>query len=326
MKKFIKETKGNVIVFTAIAMTCMIGFAALSIDVSTLLTARNELQCATDAAALSGATGLLESYPESRIRAIATAGRNQCMNQCVDLTASDVTFPQTNQIMVQAQLPVTLNFSPVLGINSANISAIAVAELGTIVGTKGLKPWAVPDMNYEPGDIVCIKAGVLGAPGTEPSFFYPIDFPPMNRGIPESGACVYRENIIHTSSSYVSVGDILQVEPGNMVGPTQQGVNSLIGQDPDAYWDPGFGATGGVVNSSSGQDGSSLSPRVVIIPMYDPTLPPDSGRNNITVTRLGAFFVTGFQGKSLYGTFMTIWHHGTFGGGSSMLKGVRLVQ
>jgi hypothetical protein len=315
-----------VVVFTAIAMTCMIGFAALSIDVGNLLTARNQLQSATDAAALSGATGLLENQTESTVRAIATAGRNQCMNQPLNLTASDINFPSSNQIMVQAQSPVTLNFAPILGINSANISATAVAELSTIVGTTGLKPWGVPDMNYNPGDIVCIKAGVLGAPGTNPSYFYPIDFPPVNRGIPETGASVYRENIMHTSSSFVNVGDIIQVEPGNMVGPTQQGVNYLIDLDPGAYWDPGFGGNGGVVNSSSGPDGTALSPRVVVIPMYDPSQAPNSGRNIITVTRLGAFFVTGFHGKNLYGVFMEIWYHGAFGGGNSMLKGVRLVQ
>ena len=326
MKKIIGEEKGNVVVFTAFTIISMIGFAALSIDVSSILTARNQLQTATDAAALSGATGLLTSHTVSSNRAIATAGRNLCLRQPVVLGNSDISFPQANQIMVQARQPVTLNFASIFGITSANISSLAVAEVGSIIGTTGMKPWGVPDMNYQPGDVVCIKSGVLGAPGTNPSFFYPIDFPPVNRGTPETGANVYRNNIVNGTSSYVAVSDILQVEPGNMVGPTQQGVNSLINQDPGAYWDPNYGVEGGVVNSTAGPDGSSASPRVVIIPMYDPNQAPDSGRNTITVTRLGAFFVTGFQGKNLYGSFMQIWHQGTFGSGSSMLKGVKLVQ
>lgn len=326
MKTFISEEKGNVVVFTAFSMVCLIGFAALSIDVGTLLTARNELQACTDAAALSGATGLLTNHTESTTRAIATAGRNACLNQPVILTSSNISFPQNNQVMVQALQSVNLNFTSVLGIGSANISAMAVAEVGTIIGTSGLKPWGVPDMNYQPGDVVSIKAGTLGAPGTNPSFFYPIDFPPVNRGTPESGASVYKSNIINGSDCYVGLSDIIQIEPGNMIGPTQQGVNGLISQDPGAYWDPTYGDQGGVVNSTAGPNGSSASPRVVIIPMYDPNQAPDSGRNTITVTRLGAFFVTGFQGKDLYGVFMEIWHHGTFGGGNSMLKGVKLVE
>ena len=34
-------------------------------------------------------------------------------------------------------------------------------------------------------------------------------------------------------------GDLLLMEPGNMVGPTTQGIEDLIAQDPDAYWDTG---------------------------------------------------------------------------------------
>ena len=32
----------------------------------------------------------------------------------------------------------------------------------------------------------------------------------------------------------VRIGDVLQIEPGNMVGPTKQGVDELIGMDPHA--------------------------------------------------------------------------------------------
>ena len=30
---------------------------------------------------------------------------------------------------------------------------------------------------------------------------------------------------------------LMTPEPGNMVGPTTQGIDDLIAQDPDAYWD-----------------------------------------------------------------------------------------
>ena len=35
----------------------------------------------------------------------------------------------------------------------------------------------------------------------------------------------------------VSIGDTLESENGNMIGPTRQGVNDLIALDPNAQWD-----------------------------------------------------------------------------------------
>ncbi|MBN1781044.1 Tad domain-containing protein [bacterium] len=321
MWKRIRDEKGNIAVFAALLMLCVVGVAALSIDVGSVVSARNQLQAAADASVLSGAMGLLDSQNDCIAQAMATAGRNLCLRQPVSLSIGDISFPQPDQVMVQTSRSVPMNFASVLGVPAASITVTAVAEIGTITGTKGLKPWGIPDVNYNPGDVVCIKAGSIGMPSTPNSYFYPVDFPPLNRGVPEPGAAVYRENIIR-GSDYVAVGDIIQVEPGNMVGPTKQGVDNLISRDAGAYWDPDVG----VVNSSHGPDGTSASPRVIIIPMYDKDDPPNSGRSTITVSRLGGFFVTGFVGKDLYGVFMEIVDHGTFGGGSSMIKGVRLIQ
>jgi Flp pilus assembly protein TadG len=322
MWKYLKDERGNILVFATLAMVAMIGFAALSIDVGTMLAARNQLQAAADAGALSGATGLLTNQTLATTRAIATVGRNLCIRQPISITAADVTFPQADRIQVQTHQVVTLNFAGVLGISSTNVTAVAVAELGTCPGAKGLKPWAIPDL-YDEGDThVLIKSGQIGAAGTNPGYFYPVDFPPLDAGYgaPETGAQEYLDNILHGSDQTISPNMMLQVEPGNMIGPTQQGVNELINQDPGAYWD------GTEVVDAEGNPNSD-SPRIVIIPMYYPDEVPDSGRNYVTVHRLGVFFLEGFSGQSLYGTFMTtISPEQSYSGGNSMLKGVRLVQ
>jgi len=328
IKKITAGEEGNVLVFTIFSMICMIGFAALSIDMGTIMSARNQLQSAADAAALSGAAGLMTNNNESKIKAIATASHNTCLNQPVIIGVSDVTFPQANQVMIQAHQAVSLNFTSLLGINTANISTIAVAELNTIIGTTELRPWAIPDMNYKPGDKVSIKVGVLEDPDGGSDLFYPVDFPPINRGgsVASCGPCEYKRNIINGTSHYISVNDILQVNPENLIMMTKRGVNALIYKDPGAYWDPGYGVNGGVVHSSAGPDGSSSSPRVVIVPLYNRDEVPSSDWNTLTVTRLGAFFVTAFHGGKLKGVFMQSWHQGTSGGGNSMVKSVKLVQ
>lgn len=317
MRRFFKNEKGSIIVISAGAMLCLLIFASAAIDVGCMLTARNQLQCAVDASALAGATGLMVSNSEAISRAITVAGRNDCIKQPVQINSGSVSFLSTNQVRVRANRSLSLFFAKAFGMDYTNISAVAVAELGTIVGTKGMRPWAVPDMGWPTGAPVVLKAGSLGAPATNPSFFYPIDFPPLNRGTPISGASQYRKNISYGSDCRVCIGDEIQVEPGNMIGPTKQGVQELIAQDPGAYWNGTC-----VVNS---QFPGSSSPRIVKIPLYDPGLAPDSGRNSITVIGLGSFFLVGLQGKNVVGVYMEKMTDGTFGNGYSFLRGTRLV-
>ena len=47
-------------------------------------------------------------------------------------------------------------------------------------------------------------------------------------GSPASGASAYRNNISGTTCNTVSVGDSLDTEPGNMVGPTTQGITPAV--------------------------------------------------------------------------------------------------
>ena len=317
MKRFFREEGGNILIFSVIVMVTTLLFASMAIDVGCLLTAKNQLQAATDAAALAGATGLIVNNSEAVSRAVNVAGSNDCINQSVLIGSDNVGFPAANQVSVQASQIVNLFFARVVGLNSAPVSAVAVAELGTIVGTKGMRPWGIPDLGWTKGSYAVLKAGRLGAPATNPSFYYCIDFPPLNRGTPITGGSAYRYNIAYGSQSEVGIGDIIQVEPGNMTGPTMQGVNDLIAMDPGAYWN-------GQELVGSAYPGTS-SPRVVKIPFYDPNDPPTSGRNTIGVIGLGSFLLVGTHGDDIIGVFVEKMTSGTFGNGNSLLKGTKLV-
>ena len=318
MWKKIKEESGNIVVFSASALMTMLLFASLAIDIGCLLTAKNQLQSGVDASALAGATGLVINKEAAYQRAIEVGGKNTCIKELLQIQSEEISFPAINRVRVENMRPVNLFFSRIIGIHSVNISAAAVAELGIITGTNGMRPWGLPDMGWPTGAPVVVKAGALGAPATNPSFFYPVDFPPLNRGTPITGADAYNENIIFGSQEYVHLNDILQVEPGNMVGPTIDGVNHLIAQDPYAYWNGQE-----VVDSSF--PGTS-SPRIVKIPLYDPNDPPSSGRNTIEVIGLGSFFIIENQGSDVIGIYMEKVTSGKFGQGYSFLQGTRLVE
>ncbi|MGH2570587.1 MAG: hypothetical protein ACRDGR_05135, partial [bacterium] len=211
-----------------------------------------------------------------------------------------------------------------------------------------LKPWSVPDQwddadadgEYDPGEsyspeVTGYRADVdvgrlITLKVSEPSetiasgVFFPVNFPPLGQDeSPLTGADWYRQWIAECEPYSVTIGDRLQVEPGNKVGPTRQGMEDLIALDPAARWDPG---TQTIVGSAH-----AMSPRIALIAMFDPTQPPVSGRSWVSVTKLAAMFIesTGPGGEVL-GRFIDTSTQGNPcpGGGlaNGFLKGVTLVE
>ena len=80
---------------------------------------------------------------------------------------------------------------------------------------------------------------------------------------------------------------LYQVEPGNMVGPTFQGISELLSEDPDAYWDP---VSNSVENTVAGSNWMA-SPRVVKVALMDIQSLDGSGMQYIHVNNFGLFFL-----------------------------------
>jgi hypothetical protein len=212
-----------------------------------------------------------------------------------------------------------------------------------------MKPWAIPDRwddangngAYDPGETYDKDATGYNAPfdvGTQitlkagketdpiaPGIYFPVNYPPLDNdeGIkPLTGGSWYETFIADCEPYMIEPGDRLQLEPGNMVGPTTHGMEDLIAQDPSARWDAG---TKSIVGSAYGK-----SPRIGLVPFFDPTLPPTSGRNWVKVSKIGAFFieeVTG--GGGVTGRFIQITEAGVpcgTGVSNSMVKGIILIQ
>jgi Flp pilus assembly protein TadG len=132
-----------------------------------------------------------------------------------------------------------------------------------------------------------------------PSFFYPWVLP-VDGGQPDcgeerggsgggahgqgKGADAYRRNICSCNASVIDLETEYLIEPGNMTGPTFQGVGELIRQDPDAYWDDG---TNSVVSDDHGLD----SPRIITVALFDPTQIEKGGRQFIRFNNFARFFI-----------------------------------
>ena len=124
---------------------------------------------------------------------------------------------------------------------------------------------------------------------TAPSFYNPWDLPGS------VGGDDYRDNIGGCNSHLAEIGDDMTPENGNMVGPTKEGTDMLIAQDPNAYWNTSC-------NCVKGSDPKyGTSPRIRVLPLYDPMIyetgqqTGKSGPQLKIVNYLG-FFVEGVTG------------------------------
>lgn len=137
------------------------------------------------------------------------------------------------------------------------------------------------------GDEILIKPGSPGQ-APQPGWFQPFRIPGT------AGANVYKEAICDCMGEGVDWGDELEPDnqPGNMVGPTNQGFQCLYDKDPDAYWDESLNDGKGCV-THPGASGCEWSDRIRPMVMYDPNDQPDQGMNSFPVSNyVGVFLET----------------------------------
>lgn len=324
MLRSLNNSKGTVAVLTAILIAVLISFVALGTDVGYIYTVRSQMQNAVDSAAMAGAAYLYlsdgnQAKTQATQAAIDYASKNKAANASVVITAQDIEFspaaPENpTRIKVTARRtratnnPVPTIFASFLpiGRNSVDVTATASAALKSVKAVGGLRPWAVRDKwidnngdgNVDNGEYVGYTDADLGQQvilkyGADngrplPQWFNPVDLPPLNKGTPITGADAYRDLIEHGYNDVVSIWDRLQIETGNMTGPTEEGVRHLINDDPYAYWD------GTQVVGSSYPE--MKSPRIIKIAFYNPNdLPSGSQNGYVTIIKFGAFFLEGIN-------------------------------
>ena len=259
--------------------------------------------------------------------------------------------------------PVATMMGRFFGVSQVNIDAEATAEASQANAMTCVKPFTIPDKwieKQDPGgfdpsrstfDMVDNQGRPLANPdiyidakhdgytgydaerdkGTElmiragtgnnimPSFYFSYAI----GGV--TGADEYRWNIANCNTTLMGWGDLLLMEPGNMVGPTMDGVDDLLAKDPGAYWD--------TVNNRPVST-MSPSPRVVGIPLYDPVY-YDTGKQNrrtadIKVANYMGFFIERRSGNDVYGRITPISGLITGNGGPAPAyafpKAIRLVE
>ena len=272
----------------------------------------------------------------AKMSAVNSALANTVMGQPVAVTPADVTFPTDPagvanrvQVLVSRTVarsnPVATVMGSIFGLNTVDITASATAEASPAAAEMCVKPFTIPDKwrevdngpwtpqsEFNPAKDVYIGLNPYPDPNTNytgynaerdrglelvlkasnatkitASFYNPYDLPGS------VGASDYRANIDGCNTSIIDIGDTRPPENGNMVGPTKQGTQALIDKDPGARWDTGC-------NCVQGSAYGSHSPRIIIIPVYDPVAyanGPQTGKNIVLkFTNFIGFFIEPLNG------------------------------
>ncbi len=237
--KFFKTQDGSVVVFVALLMTIIIGFAALSIDIGLAFNKKTELQKDLDNIALAAVKELpaASTDDEEWDRAVEVAVKYAELNGLTGFSVSDIEPVKNsdNKIVgmkVSGEVDVPYNFAQIFGYNSGKARTSSTAEIKPVDGgMTGLLPFVIDHqsmLNIQSGDISTITIKYDAAEEITNleydighGWFGPVDIDKVG----SSSGNVYKDKIAYGSVVPLDIGDILNLVQGNMIGPTADGFN-----------------------------------------------------------------------------------------------------
>lgn len=271
MQPFWQDEKGSALVLVAINMVILLGFAALVIDVGFLAASRHKLLNAVDAAALAGAREL----PSNPDRARAVAAEYASLNGAESIEAE--VSPDNTSLTVKARKELSYFLAPVLGFRRGEAQAQATARIGGIRAVKKAAPLAVPWHDYQFGAKYTLKQ----AAGQE-SPLGPGNYSALSLG--GTGANKYEDNLKYGYPGWLKVGDVVPTETGNMSHPTRRAIEyriALCQHSPPC----------------TPEQFEPDCPRILIVPVYDPSTVGGGQVTSITIIGFAAFLVEQVKGE-----------------------------
>lgn len=269
IKTFLRGRKGTSTVIFAMALVLIMGCTSISIDIGLLIHEKSKISAAADAAALAGAQELVLDMDEA-----IPVTRSYLLKNGIQPDDADVELSEDRKtVRVVSRKSVNYFFAPVLGFHDGEVEVEAAAKTAPVTRVyQGLRPFAVEDMELHFGQQVVLKEG--GGSGSNGNY--------GALALGGRGAANYRNNIIYGYDSALKIGDWIDTETGNMSGPTETGVNTLIrscGHSPKCTFDR-F---------------QPDCPRVVTVIIVDSM--DVNGRKPVKVVGFASFFLEGVGGN-----------------------------
>lgn len=286
-------------------------------------------------------------------------------------------IPDSQKVRVRVQRsqarsnPLSTLFARAMGIDEVNIGATAAAQAWPGSTTECILPFAIPDrwdewdetlgalrpsqigdvFDSDEGDVYIPGPGGTGyvaqvvgqqlqlttaTPGVapKPGWYYSIALPGT------SGGSDYREAIrsCWTQSGEHALGDEVDKEPGNMVGPGRQGFHDIFRIDPPEtqVWSDARGCpmyAGADLNDANNCLGLGDTGRIRPLVMFDPRVweDIDQGRRPVQIMNIAGVWLEDWDGNNdVWVRWMRLVvvnpADGWSGAGGSFLKVIRIVE
>lgn len=208
------DNKGNVAILLCLVFTVLLGFTAYVVDIGIIYVEKVKLSNAIDSAVLAAILELPADDIKARNVGIEYLQKNNVDPSKVTITIS----ADKKSIQMIGVKNVNHFFAPILGINSTNINAGTKAIIAPIKAvTGGIRPFAVEEYNFSYGDVVMLKEGAGDG--------YHGNYGAVALG--GRGSNVFESNALYGYSGTLTVGDMIDTEPGNMAGATNAITNYI---------------------------------------------------------------------------------------------------
>lgn len=328
-----------------------------------------DLAALAGASAFVDVSGSSAIQSTAELRAQNYAAANTVDQTTVALPLSDIEVDLANErvrVTIRNSAatgnPITTIFAKVLGVTDVDVVTTAVAQAFPAGGANCILPFMLPDRYaelggdpyrydgdppdyYEPFDAsldppsptstgyteddkglrLVIKPSQGNVPSKpNPSWYYPI-------ALFSTGGNAYSNAIAGcvNANEIFQLGDVIPVEPGAMIGPTQQGVNEAIAAAPTHAWnDTQECVVDAAVDANLCLGGS---PRLRPVPMMAPYDVPGAGRKNVIIRNWAGLFLEGMEGNNVIVRFagysgIAPIAGGPPGGSAALPKVLRLVE
>jgi len=286
---------GQATVLFALAAVAVLSVASLSVDAGRAYVRTQQLKSAADAAALAGGQDLPQDPDGATALAVATAEQNGVPAGSVSVQVNQ----QQDLITVTTSGSIPYYFASLFGVDQGSFQETSAVEVGPLAQVTGAMPLGVVWNSFAYGQTYTLKAG--GGEGSDGNY--------GGLALGGNGASTYRANLEDGYQSPLAVGQQVETEPGNMAGPTEQGLSARVAAGSGYTW----------------QTVPLTSPAVVDVPIITQ---PGSGKTEVTVLGFAAFFLTSVDcSGDVQGVFLQTVASGQFGSGQSYgLMAERLVQ
>jgi len=242
--QLILSERGQTLLIFVLAMTVLLGFTAMAIDIGMFYEDRRHLQNSADAMALAGVQELPLNPASADLKAREWAANNGISDSEIQSIEVQTGLAPNDTVHVELKKDFNWIFARVLGKTSSPVGAQAAARTGSLAGGFGAMPWALLE-----GDSLCLDAkgdaifntdcAVKGGAGSSAitGWYGALDYDGNGGGSSE-----YESNIVdnETANSYCVVTEpspecdayAINALTGNKVGGTGQGIDARLALEP----------------------------------------------------------------------------------------------